>query len=82
MAARSKARVCGHSLAGIAGSNPTGIVDVYVANALCFQVEVSATDRHLVQRNPIDTETEREKVCVCVCVRACACVTDCDRVQQ
>ena len=25
MADRSKARVCGHSLAGIAGSNPTGV---------------------------------------------------------
>ena len=28
MAARSKARVCGRSLPGIAGSNPTGGMDV------------------------------------------------------
>ena len=28
MAARSKAWVCGHSLAGIAGSNPVGGMDV------------------------------------------------------
>ena len=27
---RSKARVCGHSLAGIAGSNPAGGMDVCV----------------------------------------------------
>jgi hypothetical protein len=30
VAARSKAFVCGHSLAGIAGSNPTGGMDVCV----------------------------------------------------
>jgi hypothetical protein len=28
MAARSKARVCGRSISGIAGSNPTGVMDV------------------------------------------------------
>jgi hypothetical protein len=39
-AARSKALVCGRSLAGIVGSNPVGDVDV---NVVCCQVEVSAT---------------------------------------
>jgi hypothetical protein len=39
-AARSKALVCSHSLAGIAGSNPAGSMDVYV---LCCQVEASTT---------------------------------------
>ena len=40
MAERSKARVCGCSLAGITGSNPAGGMDVCV---LCCQVETSAT---------------------------------------
>ena len=38
----------GCSLAGIAGLNPTGLMDVYC------QVEVSATDRSLVQRSSTD----------------------------
>jgi hypothetical protein len=42
--ARSKAWVYGHSLAGIAGSNPTGGMDVLsVVSVVCCQVEVSAT---------------------------------------
>jgi hypothetical protein len=40
VAARSKAWVCGRSLAGILGSNPVGGMDV---NVVCCQVEVSAT---------------------------------------
>ena len=38
--ARSKALVCGRSLAGSVGSNPFGGMDV---NVVCCQVEVSAT---------------------------------------
>jgi len=51
--ARPKAWVCGRSSAGIAGSNPTGGMDVLsVVNVLHCQVEVSAS--------PTD--------CVCRCV--------------
>jgi hypothetical protein len=43
-AARYKAWVCGRSLAGIAGSNPTGGMDVCLVWVLrVCQVEVSAT---------------------------------------
>jgi len=35
VSARSKASVCGHSLAGIAGSNPTGGMDVCLLWVLC-----------------------------------------------
>ena len=38
--ARSKALVCGRSLAGMVGPNPVGGMDV---NVVCCQVEVSAT---------------------------------------
>ena len=42
--ARSKAWVCGRSLAEILGSNPTGVVDVcMLLSVVCCQVEVSAT---------------------------------------
>ena len=40
VAARSKASVCGRSLAGIVGSNTAGGMDVSV---VCCQVVVSAT---------------------------------------
>ena len=43
VAARSKASVCGRSLAEIAGSNPAGDMDVCVVSVVCCQVEVSAT---------------------------------------
>jgi hypothetical protein len=36
MAARSKAWVCGGSLAGIAGSNPAGVLDVRLVSVLSF----------------------------------------------
>ena len=61
VAARSTAWVYDCSLAGITGCNPDGDMDV-----VCCQVEVSATDRSLVQRNPTDS----------------ACVTESDQVQQ
>ena len=41
VAARSKARVCGRSLAGIAGSNPTGGMDVCCVlsgSGLCYEL--------------------------------------------
>ena len=38
-----KTWVCGRSPAGIAGSNPTGGMDVYLLCVVCCQVDVSAT---------------------------------------
>ena len=50
----------GRSLAEIAGSNPSGRMDVCLLWVLyVVQVEASATDRSLVQGNPTE--------CVCVC---------------
>jgi hypothetical protein len=40
--ARSKAWVWGHTLAGVAGSNPVGGMDVSLVSVVCCQVEVSA----------------------------------------
>ena len=57
VAGRSKAWVCGRSLAGIAGSNHAEIIVCFV-NILCCQVEVSAIGRYLVQRGPTE--------CLCV----------------
>ena len=57
--APSKARVCGRSLAGIAGSNPAGDMDVSLSLSLvsvvCCQVEVCAMGRLLVQRSPTES---------------------------
>jgi hypothetical protein len=53
-AARSKAWVCGRSLAGIVGSNPTGGMDVCLVSVVCCQVEVSATRWSLVQGRPTE----------------------------
>jgi hypothetical protein len=47
----SKAWVCGRSLAGIAGSNAAGDMDVCLVIIVCFHVEVSATGRSLAQRS-------------------------------
>ena len=48
--ARSKTQVCGRSLAEIAGSNPgEGMGVCLFLSVVCFQVEVSATGRSLVQ---------------------------------
>jgi len=54
MAVRTKARVCGGSLAGTEGSNPAGGMDVCLVNVMCYQVEVTATGRSLVHRSPIE----------------------------
>ena len=50
---RSNERVCGCSLAGTAGSNPTE-ARISVLSVVCCQIEVSAMDRSLVQRSFID----------------------------
>jgi hypothetical protein len=52
VAARSKARVCGRSLAGIVGSNAAGDMDV--VSVVCCQVEISATSKSLVRRSPTE----------------------------
>ena len=54
MPARSKSWDCGRSLAGSAGSNPAGGMDMSVVSVVCCQVEVSATGRSLVQRSPTE----------------------------
>ena len=52
-AVRSKPWVCSRSLAGNAGSNPTGGMDVcLLLSVVCCQVEISATGRSPVQRSP------------------------------
>ena len=48
VAERPEARVCGSSLAGVAGSHLAWDMD---ACCVCCEVEVSATDRSLVQRS-------------------------------
>jgi hypothetical protein len=60
---RSKARVCGRSLAVIAGSNPTGSICMYIVSVVCCQVEVSASGWSLVQLIPTECgvpECDRE----------------------
>jgi hypothetical protein len=53
MTARSKAYVCGRSLAGIAGSNPAKGMDVCLLWMLrVVQAEASATGRSLIQGRP------------------------------
>ena len=54
VAERYKAWVCSRSHAGNAVSNPAADMDVFhsVLSVLCFQVEVSATGRSLVQMIP------------------------------
>jgi hypothetical protein len=64
VAARSKAWVCGRSLAGIVGSNPTGGHGcLSLVSVVCCQVEVSASGWSLVQRSPTEcgvSECDRE----------------------
>jgi hypothetical protein len=64
---RSKEYVWGHSITGIAGSNPADGKDVRLFFSLCgVLVVASATSRSLVQRNL--TSCVSACVCVCVCV--------------
>jgi len=51
MASRSKACVCGRSIAGTAGLNSAGGMDVCLVNVVCCQAEISVTGRSLVQRS-------------------------------
>jgi hypothetical protein len=52
--ARSKAWICGRSLAGIAGSNPARGMDVCLSWVVFCHVEDSATSWSLVQRSHTD----------------------------
>jgi hypothetical protein len=55
VAASSRAWVCGRSLAGVAGSNPTGGDGcLSLVRVVCCQVEVSASGWSLVQRSPTE----------------------------
>jgi hypothetical protein len=47
--ARSKAWVSGRSLVVTASSNSAGGMDLSLVNVVCFQVQISAADRSLVQ---------------------------------
>jgi hypothetical protein len=68
---RSKAWFCGRSLAGIAASVPApGHGCLFVVIVVCYPVEISETNRSLIQRSPI------ARACVWVCL------TECDQVQQ
>jgi hypothetical protein len=63
VAARSKTWVFGHSLAGIAGSNPAWGIDVCLLFFLCCQVEFSASGWSLLQRSSTErsvSECDRE----------------------
>ena len=51
MAARSKAWVCGHSPAGIVGSNPAGNMDVCLLSMFCVVRQTSLSVWSLVQRS-------------------------------
>jgi hypothetical protein len=65
VAVQSKAYVCGHLIAGIAGSNPAEGMHVFV---------VCCVGGGLCDRLIIRSE-ESYRVCVCVCV--CVCVSNC-----
>jgi len=69
MAARSQAWVYVQSLAGIAGSNPAGVIDICLVLLLCCQVEVSRRVDHssrgvlmsVVYPNECDRQTSQRK---------------------
>jgi hypothetical protein len=54
VAVRSKAWVCGRSLAGIVGSTPAGDLDVCLSVVSVVCCQVSARARSLVQRIPTE----------------------------
>jgi hypothetical protein len=59
VAARSKARFCGRSIAEIAGSNPTGgHGSLSAVSVVCCQVEVTVKGRSLVQGYPNECDGE------------------------
>ena len=53
---RSKASVCGRSLAGTAGPNPAGGMDDSVVSVDCCQVEVSVLGLSHIQRRPTECD--------------------------
>jgi hypothetical protein len=62
-AARSKARVCGGSLAKIVGSNPVGDMDLCLSKCCMLSVEVSASGLSLIRKSPTEcavSECDRE----------------------
>jgi len=63
VALQSKAQFCGHSLAGIAGSNPSGGMDVCLM--LCVVNCAFETGGSLVHGSYME----------CVCVFVCVCVS-------
>ena len=71
MAARSKASVCGRSLAGVVGSNLSG-----TWMSVCCECYVSSGRR--LCDGPITRPEESYPVCACVCVCVCVCVSKCD----
>jgi hypothetical protein len=60
VAVRSKAWVCGSSLAWIVSSNPAGEHGcLYLESVVCCHVGVSATNWSLVQRSPTNCDMIR-----------------------
>ena len=53
VAAQSKERVCGGSLAATEGSNPIGFSYAFLS-ILCCQVHVSSSGRSLIQSSPTE----------------------------
>jgi hypothetical protein len=70
VAVRSNAWAWGHTLAGIAGSNQAGCMDVCCE---CCVLSGNSLCDGLISR-----PAESYRVCVCVCV----CVIECDKTQQ
>ena len=62
MAVRTKARVCGGSLAGNEGSNPAGGMDVCLLSVVCYKVVLTATGRSLVHRSPIECGVSKARI--------------------
>jgi hypothetical protein len=63
VAEQSRAWVFNRLIFRIAGSNSAGDLKVNFLSVICCQVETSATDRSLVQRNPTESgvsECDRE----------------------
>ena len=56
VAERMKATVCGRSLAGIAGSNLAGGMDLCLAIVVFFQVQICTPNKSPVQRSPTDCD--------------------------
>jgi hypothetical protein len=54
VAASSNLWIYSRSLAGIAGSNPTGGMGICLVCVVCCQVEVSAMSLLLIQRSPTE----------------------------